>query len=696
MSGLEAIGVAASIIQVADLGTKLSVRLFSLYRRFKDADQALRDLSSDVALTCAILRELGESIEKDEQSKLCSEEAFRTLKSILSQCREVLEQIQNMIDYRNNSRKTPLQRMTEKIRNVLLEPSLDPLKSNLERLKSTMLLLLNVIMYAGQIRSKHVPTLLQEQRGLLESLLEEKRSDERGPDQFAFVGLSQVTGPESSSSKIHAQNDGDPNSIDGPDELKQYNFLIQRMLQEIDLCKSKLESSRHTRIKDGVLNIHSGEIVRFQLEYGHTILQNFDHSLFADRSTNRPDLKPSAKNSPASEMPYPPGVGPQRRPPSGRSFTHTNPLEEDEPLLFAPSDFKSSRNLENIENSAPISTASSPEKPISPHTPDNVATPSRLTSDDIDSKPQSPREENIIPEPTASSPGEPISPHTLHTPAIPTRLTSNDIVEYGDGDVDRRPTLPRAGHSSDETIEYEDRERLPRANSGIESDTPHGATMIDHGTTDDERKHHLQKKPSDEEAIRVSPSGVCAIDIPTEPRPRPYQHEFSPGSSDSRSRERLPRANSDVKILTPAGVDKIEIYTRSPTVSHGSSPMNHNFIPSRQRSNYIAHSDDDEPLLFCMSDRQAAKDLVDGEQGGRKMKLKIRQRPRKCRRPDDIWLPNLPVDEPNEANVDYLPPPKSTSLNDDSLPENLVDLMLRWTNIQRDELELERRPEVSV
>ncbi|KAJ9370060.1 hypothetical protein DTO282E5_5257 [Paecilomyces variotii] len=331
MSGLEAIGVAASIIQVADLGTKLSVRLFSLYRRFKDADQALRDLSSDVALTCAILRELGESIEKDEQSKLCSEEAYRTLKSILSQCREVLEQIQNMIDYRNNSQKTPLQRMTEKIRNVLMEPSLDPLKSNLKRLKSTMLLLLNVIMYAGQIRSKHVPTLLQEQRGLLESLLEERRSNERELDQFAFIGreldqfafigreldqfafigLSQVTGPESSSSKIHAQNDGDPNTIDGPDELKQYNFLIQRMFHEIDSCKSKLESSRHSRIKDGVLNIHSGEIVRFQLEYGHTALQNFDHSLFADRSTKPLDLKSSAKDTPASTVPQ------QRHPDNG-------------------------------------------------------------------------------------------------------------------------------------------------------------------------------------------------------------------------------------------------------------------------------------------------------------------------------------------------------------------------------------------
>jgi hypothetical protein len=32
MSGLEALGVAASIIQVADLGTKLSVKLFSFYK----------------------------------------------------------------------------------------------------------------------------------------------------------------------------------------------------------------------------------------------------------------------------------------------------------------------------------------------------------------------------------------------------------------------------------------------------------------------------------------------------------------------------------------------------------------------------------------------------------------------------------------------------------------------------------------
>lgn len=63
MSGLEAIGAAASIIQIADLGTKLSIKLFTLYLQYKNANQSIQSLSSDVALTCAILRELGKNLE---------------------------------------------------------------------------------------------------------------------------------------------------------------------------------------------------------------------------------------------------------------------------------------------------------------------------------------------------------------------------------------------------------------------------------------------------------------------------------------------------------------------------------------------------------------------------------------------------------------------------------------------------------
>lgn len=62
-------------------------------------------------------------------------------------------------------------------------------------------------------------------------------------------------------------------------ELTEYNILIRSMFDEIESCRNKLEENRHSRIRNGVLNIHSGEIMRFQIEHGPSI--HIDHSLFA-------------------------------------------------------------------------------------------------------------------------------------------------------------------------------------------------------------------------------------------------------------------------------------------------------------------------------------------------------------------------------------------------------------------------------
>jgi hypothetical protein len=110
------------------------------------------------------------------------------------------------------------------------------------------------------------------------SLLNDQKKDCQEPREFAiaeqrFRTLSLST----SSNGAHVEIDGTIDS-DEPAECEEYNLLIQKMLQEIGRCKDKLDESRHTRIKTGVLNIHSGEIMRFQVEYGHNI--RTDHSLF--------------------------------------------------------------------------------------------------------------------------------------------------------------------------------------------------------------------------------------------------------------------------------------------------------------------------------------------------------------------------------------------------------------------------------
>jgi hypothetical protein len=150
MSGIEVLGVIASAIQVAELGMKLSVKLCTFYRDIKAANQTIRNLSSDVSLTCAILHELAETLQMDEQSKVCSDQAFRTTEKMLAECKDVFQRIEIIAE--KETSKIGSNRLSQKISVAMMKHDLEMFQTHLERLKSTMLLMLNVIMYAGQIR----------------------------------------------------------------------------------------------------------------------------------------------------------------------------------------------------------------------------------------------------------------------------------------------------------------------------------------------------------------------------------------------------------------------------------------------------------------------------------------------------------------------------------------------------------------
>lgn len=153
MPELEVIRVLASITQVTDRGTKLSVKLCSFYCSVKSTDQSLQCLSSDVSLTCCILKELSKTLEQDD--KLCSEQALSTARDVFDKCNSIFEQIENAIDEQNHgSEKNCLIRTPKKSSYVSYSTcaDLEMLKVNLEKLKSTTLLILNIIIYGRQIR----------------------------------------------------------------------------------------------------------------------------------------------------------------------------------------------------------------------------------------------------------------------------------------------------------------------------------------------------------------------------------------------------------------------------------------------------------------------------------------------------------------------------------------------------------------
>lgn len=157
------IGLIASIVGIAGVGVKLSITLFSFAETVNTADRQIKDIARDVSLTSSVLEELGKNLERDLQTKLCSDKAIETTKDVLRECSYVFTEIDlalNKSMKKISASATTPHSKGQKLRLTgigrlawpFLQPKMDLLRSNLERLKSTLLLMLNVLTYARKIK----------------------------------------------------------------------------------------------------------------------------------------------------------------------------------------------------------------------------------------------------------------------------------------------------------------------------------------------------------------------------------------------------------------------------------------------------------------------------------------------------------------------------------------------------------------
>lgn len=159
MSGFEVLGIVASVIQIADVGARLSVKLLTFSHKVKNADANIKNISNDVALTCSVLRELGENLKKDEQSRLCNENAVKTAEGVVKECMRVFEDLDGALDGKltaDDEKKSLFKKIGRGVKFSLVEPQIELMRSNLERLKSTLHLMLQVIIYARKLR-RYIP-----------------------------------------------------------------------------------------------------------------------------------------------------------------------------------------------------------------------------------------------------------------------------------------------------------------------------------------------------------------------------------------------------------------------------------------------------------------------------------------------------------------------------------------------------------
>lgn len=146
------LGLVASILQIASCGLKLSITLYTFAESVSTADKNIKHIAKDVSLTSAVLHELGISLENDKQHMVTSENAIKTAEEVVHECSGIFDDIDITLQKGMKKVRGRLGRLNvERLKWPFLQPKMELLRSNLERLKSTLILMLSVLAYAHKV-----------------------------------------------------------------------------------------------------------------------------------------------------------------------------------------------------------------------------------------------------------------------------------------------------------------------------------------------------------------------------------------------------------------------------------------------------------------------------------------------------------------------------------------------------------------
>lgn len=90
-------GIIAAVTQIADVGLRLSIKLYTFGEIVASADRSVISISKDVSLTSGVLKELGQILDKDRESRTLSENALQTADGIVKECLEVFQEMETIL-----------------------------------------------------------------------------------------------------------------------------------------------------------------------------------------------------------------------------------------------------------------------------------------------------------------------------------------------------------------------------------------------------------------------------------------------------------------------------------------------------------------------------------------------------------------------------------------------------------------------
>ncbi|CAG8972612.1 hypothetical protein HYALB_00005381 [Hymenoscyphus albidus] len=183
------LGVAASVAQLADYGIKLSIKLFSYSQAVSQAPVTIKELSNDVSLTSTILQELCK-ILKSNQAHVVSSSAIEATQQTADECLAIFKQLNDALEkslvtlgiaeseHVEKARKGRV--VLEKLKWPFKQPKMELLRLNMDRLKASLTLMLQVLNYAGSISCRReMEVSFDHQKHLIENLARSEEATRR-------------------------------------------------------------------------------------------------------------------------------------------------------------------------------------------------------------------------------------------------------------------------------------------------------------------------------------------------------------------------------------------------------------------------------------------------------------------------------------------------------------------------------------
>ncbi|KAK5111550.1 hypothetical protein LTR62_004846 [Meristemomyces frigidus] len=156
------LGTAASAIQVADAGFKLYGALSNYIRDYVHANKNARHLADEVRTTSWALQQLGALLQQDEEAKLCKPEVITETDAALKGCQSAFDEVRLILDEFMPDNEVGIVGSRQRLKWPLKKDKVVLLLAQLERLKTTLLLVFKVLSYASRLATKPTQPLIDE------------------------------------------------------------------------------------------------------------------------------------------------------------------------------------------------------------------------------------------------------------------------------------------------------------------------------------------------------------------------------------------------------------------------------------------------------------------------------------------------------------------------------------------------------